>query len=178
MAPRPSREAIVLRPCTEADVPFLREVYGSTRQAELSPVPWTFAQKRWFIEQQFAAQKAHYEAHYAGCAFLVIELEGRPIGRLYVHRGVEDIRIVDITLVPGERGRGIGGMLVAELLAEGRATARTVSIHVEQDNPAMRLYQRLGFRHVDTYGIYHLMEWRAAPVAAVARKGVSWISLH
>lgn len=176
MAPRPSREAIALRPCKDADVPFLRQLYGSTRQAELSPVPWTFEQKRWFIDQQFSAQKAHYEAHYPGCAFLVIELEGRPIGRLYVHRGDEDIRVVDITLAPGHRGRGIGGMLMAELLAEGRATARTVSIHVEQDNPAMDMYRRLGFRHVDTYGIYHLMEWRATPAAAVAGEGLVWTS--
>jgi ribosomal protein S18 acetylase RimI-like enzyme len=175
MDQRVCRGAISFRPCTDADVPFLWQLYASTREAELSPVPWTFERKRRFIEQQFAAQKAHYEAHYPGCAFLVVELEGRPIGRLYVHRGVEDIRIVDITLAPGERGRGIGGMLVAELLAEGRTTARTVSIHVEQDNPAMRLYHRLGFRHVDTYGIYHLMEWRAAPAAA-AGKGAIWTS--
>jgi ribosomal protein S18 acetylase RimI-like enzyme len=172
----PPRNAIALRPCTGADVPFLRQLYGSTRQAELGPVPWTFEQKRWFIEQQFSAQQAHYEAHYPGCAFLIIELEGRPAGRLYVHRGDEDIRIVDITIVPGARGRGIGGLLVAELIAEGRATSRTVSIHVEQDNPAMRLYHRLGFRRVDTYGIYHLMEWRAAPAAAAAGKGLVWTS--
>ena len=32
-------------------------------------------------------------------------------------------------------------------------------IHVEHNNPAMRLYKRLGFRKIDDNGIYHLMEW-------------------
>ena len=47
---------------------------------------------------------------------------------------------------------------MAELLAEGQATKKSVSIHVEHDNPARRLYHRLGFRHVDTYGVYHLLD--------------------
>ncbi len=45
----------------------------------------------------------------------------------------------------------------------GRSTGTRVSIHVEHDNPARRLYDRLGFQHVDTNGVYHLMEWRPAP---------------
>jgi ribosomal protein S18 acetylase RimI-like enzyme len=162
-ATAPLRESIGFRPYVELDVPFLRYLYGTTREDELRPVPWTDEQKRWFLDQQFSAQKAHYEEHYPDCVFLVIELEGQPIGRLYVNRGAEDIRIVDIALVPGHRGRGIGRMLMEEILAEGRATGKTVSIHVEHDNPAMRLYDRLGFHHVDTYGVYHLMEWRGKP---------------
>jgi len=31
---------------------------------------------------------------------------------------------------------------------------------VERFNPALRLYQRLGFRHVEDQGPYYLMEWR------------------
>lgn len=154
------RHAIAFRPVTGADGTFLRHLYGTTREEELRAVPWSDAEKAAFVDMQFAAQKAHYEEHYRGCAFLVVELEGRPIGRLYVDRGPEDIRIVDITLLPELRGRGIGGTLMREILAEGQAAAKVVSIHVERDNRAMRLYRRLGFRHVDTYGAYHLMEWK------------------
>jgi hypothetical protein len=34
-----------------------------------------------------------------------------------------------------------------------------VTIHVEANNPAMTLYRRLGFRHLDTNAVYHLMRW-------------------
>ncbi|MFP5246640.1 MAG: GNAT family N-acetyltransferase, partial [Thermoanaerobaculia bacterium] len=77
------------------------------------------------------------------------------------------LRVMDIALVPEHRGRGIGGVLMHELLSRARAEGRSVSIHVEMNNPAMRLYERLGFRQIDSYGIYHLMEWQpdAAPAS-------------
>lgn len=124
-------------------------------------LPWSTEQKAVFLDMQFHAQSAHYEAYYPDCQFLVIELEGQPIGRLYIDRGDEDIRITDIALLPECRGRGIGRMLMEEILTEGRESGKRVTIHVEHDNPARRLYDRLGFRHVDTNGVYHLMEWSA-----------------
>jgi len=158
---RPARSAITFRPCVDGDVPFLRLLYGTTREDEMRLVPWTDEEKAAFLDMQFAAQKNHYERFYPDCEFLVIELGGTPIGRLYIDRGGDDnIAIIDIALVPEHRGQGIGRMLLEEILAEARAGDRKVSIYVEHFNPARRLYDRLGFRHVDTNGVYHLMQWR------------------
>jgi ribosomal protein S18 acetylase RimI-like enzyme len=159
-APLPPRTSITFRRCGDADLSFLRHLYGTTRDEELRVVPWTDEQKRQFLDMQFTAQKAHYEQYYPDCEFLVIELDRTPVGRLYIDRG-DDIRITDIALLPELRGRGIGRMLMEEILEEGRVTGKRVTIHVEHDNPARRLYDRLGFRHVDTNGVYHLLEWAA-----------------
>ena len=70
-------------------------------------------------------------------------------------------RIVDIALLPEARGHGTGAALLSALLAAAARDGRSVSIHVEQMNPAMRLYHRLGFLKAGEHGIYHLMEWRA-----------------
>lgn len=158
-AATPARSSITFRPCRPDDVPFLRHLYGTTREDELRLVDWTPGQKKAFVDFQFQAQKTHYEASYPECQFLVIELGGSAIGRLYIDRGDDRIKIIDIALLPEHRGRGIGGMLVEEILAEAGATARTVEIYVEHFNPARRLYDRLGFRHIDTNGVYHLMQW-------------------
>jgi ribosomal protein S18 acetylase RimI-like enzyme len=155
----PPREAIRYRPCTSADAPFLRHLYGTTRDDEMRMIPWSGEQKSMFLDQQFNAQKQHYEKFYPHCEFLVIELDGKCIGRLYIDRGEGDIEIIDIALLPELRGRGIGRMLLEEILAEGKSTERKVTIYVEHFNPARSLYDRLGFRHVDTNGVYHLMEW-------------------
>lgn len=133
------------------------ELYGTTRAAELELVPWDGATKRAFVEQQFAAQDAHYRLHYTNRTFDIIEIDGAPAGRLYVNRGEHDIRIVDITIAPLHRGRGIGTTLLQDLLQEGTATGRTVSIHVESNNPARRLYARLGFEPAGENGVYILM---------------------
>ncbi|HUP41984.1 MAG TPA: GNAT family N-acetyltransferase, partial [Thermoanaerobaculia bacterium] len=83
----------------------------------------------------------------------------RPIGRLYVDRWKDQIRLVDIALLPEHRGAGLGRAILEELLAEGDRSGLPVTIHVELNNPALRLYRRLGFRHVDSNGIYYLMRW-------------------
>ena len=155
------RDAIVYRAATPEDVPFLRHLYATTRESEMLAVPWTEEQKSAFLEMQFNAQKTHYEDFYPDCAFLVMEMEGKPAGRLYINRTEDQIEIIDIALVPELRGRGIGRMLLEEILAEGAKTGKSVRIYVEHFNPARHLYDRLGFRHIDTNGVYHLMEWRA-----------------
>jgi ribosomal protein S18 acetylase RimI-like enzyme len=85
-------------------------------------------------------------------------VDGEPAGRLYVHRGRSDIRVVDIALAPEYRGRGIGAALLRSLITEAEASDRKVSIHVERHNPARRLYERLGFRPAGEHGVYVLME--------------------
>ncbi|MEA2568910.1 MAG: hypothetical protein QOI24_911 [Acidobacteriota bacterium] len=157
----PPRDAIVYRPVASGDVPFLRYLYGTTREEELRQLPWSEEQKAEFLDMQFQAQKSHYEDYYPDCAFLVIELQGQAIGRLYIDRQADAIEIIDIALLPQYRGRGIGQALLGEILAEGKASSRKVTIYVEHFNPARHLYDRLGFQHVDTNGVYHLMEWRA-----------------
>lgn len=151
-------ESITLRPASAGDEGFLYQVYASTRQEELAPLPWTEAQKAAFLRMQFDAQARHYHEHYPDAAFLVIVRDGRPAGRLYVHRQRQGIRIIDIALLPEHRRAGIGTALLEELLAEGDRQGKPVSLHVEHFNPAMRLYERLGFRKVEDTGVYYLLE--------------------
>jgi len=151
------------RPIEERDLPFLAELYASTRREEVARTPWSEEQREQFLAWQFEAQHKHYKEHYPDCEFLVIEQEaiGRrvPVGRLYLDRWDAEIRLVDIALLPEHRGRGHGGAIIERILAEGAERGVPVSIHVESENPALRLYERLGFRHVDTNGVYHLMRW-------------------
>ena len=150
---------VTFRPITPADMPFLRELYGSTRAVELAQVPWTDEQKRAFIEHQFEAQHNHYQRVYPTGSFEVILCDGAPAGRLYMNRGSDEIRIIDITLSPEQRSKGIGSRLLQDVLAEATRANKPVRIHVENFNPAMNLYLRLGFRKISETGVYHFMEW-------------------
>jgi RimJ/RimL family protein N-acetyltransferase len=149
-----------LRTATVHDRPFLLHVYGSTRAEELAQVDWSDAEKARFVEMQFDAQATHYRETYPDGHYEVVESPaGEPIGRLYLHRGNHDLRIIDIALLPAWCGRGLGSRIVRDILDEAVATGRTVSIHVEIFNPANRLYDRLGFEPVETRGLYRLMQW-------------------
>ena len=153
---------IALRPASEEDEPFLYRVYASTREEELSGVPWDDRQKEEFLRFQYRAQNTHYKQHYTGAAFDVILVDGRPAGRLYVARWPDQVRIMDIALLTEYRRQGIGAQLLEGLIREADGNGLPLSIHVEIDNPALHLYDRLGFRVLKENGPYYLMERPAA----------------
>ena len=151
---------VTLRPATPADEAFLRVVYAWTRVDELAITPWTDEQKAAFVSMQFEAQRSYYAEIYPDAAYDVVVVDGEDAGRLYVARFDEEIRVVDIALLPPFRGRGVGELLLSQVLAEGAASGRTVVIHVEHQNRARNLYERLGFVQVEDQGVYLRMEWR------------------
>lgn len=164
-----------LRALVDDDVPWLRDLYASTRAEEMAPLPWPAAAKRAFLDQQFALQHNHYLAMFADSDFLAIQRRDMPLGRLYLQRPTpagddgDDARaaretradpaasaqtdaalpeylIVDIALFPQARGEGIGGALIAAAQARAAADGRSLRLHVMTTNPdAQRLYERLGF---------------------------------
>ena len=149
---------IRFRPITLGDEPFLSQVYASTRLDELAVTDWTDEQKVAFLQMQFVAQHKFYQENYTDTDFLVILQDDTLIGRLYVARWKEEIRIVDIAILPAYRRSGIGTTILRDLLAEADAAGKPVRIHVERENPALRLYQRLGFVMIEDKGVYLFME--------------------
>ncbi len=152
---------VVLRPVTDEDREFLIDLYGSTR-ADLALLPLDEEQRDDLVRMQFHAQDLHYHQTNPNGSFDLVEIEGRPAGRMYVDRTTGDIRIIDISLLPGLRGAGIGTALIRAVQDEAAASDRTVSLHVAMGNRAATLYQRLGFRLFADLGVYRLLEWRAS----------------
>lgn len=151
--------SVTLRPIAPIDMEFLLQVYASTRQEELALVDWDDAQKDAFLRMQFQMQHRYYCENYLNADFQVIEVDGKPAGRLYLHRRSEEIRIMDIALLPGYRQQGIGSQLIRQVQAEGSQKSVPVTIHVERFNPALRLYERLGFSLVEERGVYLFLRW-------------------
>lgn len=125
----------------------------------MAPSGWPAEKIESFLVQQFEAQHVYYQEHFASSNFdLIISEAGTPIGRLYLDERDVEFRIVDIALLPECRGQGIGGAVLSRVIERAFEVDKAVTIHVEQYNPAMRLYQRLGFEMVEEQGVYHLMQ--------------------
>lgn len=146
-----------------ADADFQRDVYIAGRWAELAVTGWPQNTIEMFLRDQHRMQTMHYERQYPDAWRLIIECAGVAAGRVILLGQGADMRIVDIGLMPQFRGQGLGGLLMAWVrdiaLEQGRAV---VSLHVEPNNPAKRLYERLGFKPIELRGAYELMEWPVA----------------
>jgi ribosomal protein S18 acetylase RimI-like enzyme len=153
---------ISLRPSHPDDQPFLAAVYASTRTDELAAVPWTEEQKAAFLAQQFHAQDVAYRENYPDGSFSIVEVDGVPVGRLIVTRlEGDELRIVDVALLPEHRNAGTGTRLIQDVLATAAVDDLMVSLHVEVWNPAVRLYERLSFRRASANDVHMRMEWTA-----------------
>ena len=153
---------ITFREITPQDESFLYLLYAGTREQEMAQTCWNDVEKEAFLRQQFAAQHTYYQEQFQQAEFQIILLNKKPAGRLYVDRRDDEIRLIDIALLPEHRGKGLGSWLLGDLLQEGRQINEPVRIHVEKFNPALRLYKRLGFTDIEDQGVYYLMEWLPA----------------
>jgi GNAT superfamily N-acetyltransferase len=161
LSKRAARLGVRYRPASDDDLPFLATVYASTRLEEVASTGWPPEVQRDFLAHQFDAQHRHYRQHYPDAEWLVIERSGEAVGRLYLEEWKDQLRLIDIALLPDARGAGLGSAILADLMDQAAAAGKPLTIHVERNNPAMLLYLRLGFVAIDEHGVYDLMEWRA-----------------
>ncbi|MEO8458955.1 MAG: GNAT family N-acetyltransferase [Dokdonella sp.] len=161
-------DSLTLRSEVVADFAFIAELYAEVRNDVLAPVPWPEQAKRDFLSAQCRLQRDHYAKHYVGAEFLVVERmterSSDPIGRIYAHAARAEIRLMDIALLSESRGRGIGTVLVRALQDVATQRGVDLTLHVEPENPAQRLYQRLGFTLIENRGVYDFLGW--SPCAA------------
>lgn len=157
-----TERGFALRTLRDGDLPWLRDLYASTRAEEMAPIPWPEIAKRSFLDQQFWLQHQHYLTHFADTDFLaIVHAKRGPVGRYYLQRVAPEHRLIDISLFPSARGSGLGSALIRQSQQDAAALERGMSLHVQQHNPdARRLYERLGFIAESTEGAHWLMRWR------------------
>lgn len=155
-----------LRRVEPADRGFLLQVYAGTRADELALTGWDTDSCERFLRMQFDAQCAHYERHWPKSDHSVIQVGTAehlvPVGRLWVDHRTDALHVLDIALLPDWRGRGLGSTCLRRLMDEAAASGLPLTIFVEHDNPARRLYERLGFNAVgEPQGMHQRMAWPA-----------------
>ena len=151
---------ISLRPFRPDDQEFLFELYASTRLHEIAGFGWPAGQQEMFLRMQFNAQYRSYEAAYGQAEHQIVELDGKPVGRIMVLWQKDFALLVDIALLAGHRGKAIGGDLLRELIQKCTSAGVPLRLQVLKTNPALRLYERLGFSRTGEDQMYIQMERR------------------
>ena len=157
-----SPKEIVLRPASTDDSEFLIRVYSNVRREEMASWGWSPAQQAAFVRMQYDARQRGYAAEYPSVETSIISVGGESVGSMIVHRCPSEVRLVDISLLPESRGRGIGGELIGRLKSEAARSTVPLRLSVLRGNPAAHLYERLGFIAKGGDAMYDEMEWIAA----------------
>ena len=157
----PDGDTLVLRPVTPADEEFLIAVYGGTRADELAQAEWAEGQKEQFVRWQYGLQRREYESRFPDADYCVILINDRPAGRIWVGSDDEQIRLLEIAIVPEFQNRGAGTILLRRLIEQASQTNKFLRHMVfVLNNDAHRFYERLGFAVIEDLGAYKHMEWR------------------
>ena len=147
------------RAITPEDHPFLVSLYGSTREDELAQAEnLTVDQKEAFIQMQFLAQSNYLQDKYPNASFDLILDDSVPIGRRYHDRQEEVIHVIDISLTPERRGKGLGTILMKEIIEEAREKKLVVTLYLQKTERCWDFFERMGFHSIADDGVNFLME--------------------
>lgn len=149
-----------LRPVVPEDETFLRQLYVAVRQEEVASWGWPPVQIDAFLHMQWMAQQSSYKAQFPDAVHAVILHEQEQIGQCYVDYTAAHLRLIDISILPAFRNRGIGSAILRNLQLEATRRRIPILLSVTIGNPARRLYERLGFIFSGATDIYMSMQWQ------------------
>ena len=157
----PGGGTVELRPVSSSDDQFLLAVYASTRADELAQAEWADGQQEMFLRWQFDLQRREYDTRFPDTDYRVITIDQQPAGRIWIGIDNEQIRLLDIALLPEFQNRGVGTALLERLKSEAQSAGKALRHMVfVLNNNADRFYERLGFKKIEDFGAYKHMEWR------------------
>ena len=161
-----------MRPAEPADQPFLLELFAATLPLDLSAFPAAVASR--VLLQQYAAQQAALSARHPAVEDLVlIGSDGAPYGRLVLQELGDALHVVEVALRPASRGAGIGTAVLTLVQERAAAEGKAVVLKVAHDNPAERLYRRLGFDTVGVDEVRATLRWDPSTASHAAASRAS-----
>lgn len=107
---------VTRRLATHYDQDLLRVIFTDSRSSWFAALPVPLAAA--LLEVQFRAHRNDRELRWPHSVDQIVELHGVPAGRVTVSIGGDEIRIIDLALLPGFRGQGIGRTILTDVKLE------------------------------------------------------------
>ncbi|MEP3892151.1 MAG: GNAT family N-acetyltransferase [Hellea sp.] len=143
----------------DGDKKYLQDLYADSREWEFAYSIWKPEEKTKFLNSQFELQSVSYQMSYLTAVHRIIQLDGVDIGRLILNRADDHMHIIDFTVHSQYQGRGIGSDILSALQNEAQGGKVPITLNVIENNPALNLYLRKGFKKTGMNGHHIEMKW-------------------
>lgn len=129
------KDVIELRSATQEDYGFLYKLHCATMRSHIEAT--------WGWDDTW--QQRHFEQYFQPEADRIIVLNGHDVGRVLVDHSENKVHISNIQILPEHQNKGIGSLIILEIIQQAQQRECPVTLQVLKVNPARRLYERLGF---------------------------------
>ncbi len=164
-----AKQRIVLRPAIASDAELLFDLYVQSNGASFAHFDEPLRSQ--LLEMQFQAQCQHYASVFPAATDSVIEVcdaaGQHAVGRVIVDENDSRLQLVDISILPQWRSRGLGTEVISSLQTSAQSKQKVVRLTVNRLNPAIRCYEKLGFTTVGENDFFYEMLFQPATEASV-----------
>ncbi|AGY75266.1 GNAT family N-acetyltransferase [Clostridium autoethanogenum] len=152
--------SISLCPAEPKDYEFLLKVFKEGRP-ELNFISNLSEEKKEdIIVEQFKIQQQQLARMYPKAEFYIVKLNDESVGRLYLHRGEANYRILEIGLLEQYRNQGIGRRTMKLIIENAIKERKNLSLQVIWfNNKAFLFYEKLGFKITENNNIFCEMQY-------------------
>ena len=139
-----------LRPASEEDFHFLYDLkVACLKEYVTATYGWDEAYQRRLFAKRFDPS-----------AMQIIVVDDRDVGQLSVEDSADELYIAGVYLLPAWQNQGLGTTVIENVLSTAAAREKGVHLQVLRVNPALRLYERLGFTIFEETDTHFKMRWQ------------------
>lgn len=142
---------ITYRKASENDIDYLLDLRTKTMNPH-------YADSHLPTDRETTLQRILYQFDKA----YIILLNNEPAGLLKINKADDKTEILQLQIDPTQQGKGLGKMILKDILEEASKEEKTVELSVLKTNKAQHLYTRLGFKTVGEDEHSYFMEFQGS----------------
>lgn len=150
---------IRLRKRSECDSAFLFQLFSQIKKVELHFDLFPEEISSRILQMQYNAWEEMVRTRYSGSDDFIIMFDSERVGRVQFSETAEELRIINISILPLFQGEGIGTEILRKLLTDATRKKLQATLEVDKSNPAINLYRRLGFTEYQDGQLKTLMKY-------------------
>ena len=128
-----------LRPATDTDREFLWDLLVATMKE--------YVAQTWGWDEE--DQHRRFRENFPPARYRILVVDGNEVGAVAVERKPAEVFLASILILPEHQGKGLGTAVIQDILRDAEQLGLPVSLRVLRVNPAISLYERLGFGTVE-----------------------------